>query len=44
MIVVGDKEINNNKLALRKHKVGMLGSFTFEEIIEKLDREIKNKL
>jgi len=44
MIVVGDKEMSNNKLALRKHKVGMVGFFTFEEITEKLDKEVKNKL
>jgi len=44
MIIVGDKELENKKLSLRKHKVGMLGSFTFEEVVDKLDKEIKNRL
>jgi threonyl-tRNA synthetase len=44
MIIVGDKELENKKLSLRKHRVGMLGSFTFEEVVDKLDKEIKNRL
>jgi threonyl-tRNA synthetase len=36
MIIVGDKEEENNTAALRKHGEGMIGTFTAEDIIQKL--------
>ncbi|MCM8804531.1 MAG: threonine--tRNA ligase, partial [Candidatus Omnitrophica bacterium] len=41
MIIIGDREIKEKKLSLREHKVGIIGSFTFEEIIEKFCKEIE---
>lgn len=37
MIIVGDKEEENNTAALRKHGEGMIGTFTAEDIIQKLN-------
>ncbi|MCM8818433.1 MAG: threonine--tRNA ligase [Candidatus Omnitrophica bacterium] len=44
MIIIGEKEIKENKISLRKHSVGMIGVFTFEELVEKLTEEINNKI
>ncbi|MCM8771539.1 MAG: threonine--tRNA ligase [Candidatus Omnitrophica bacterium] len=44
MVIVGEKEIKENKLSLRKHTKGMLGFFTLEEIEKKLNFEIENKM
>lgn len=44
MIIVGDREIKEEKLSLRKHREGEIGSFGLEEIIEKLEKEIENRL
>ncbi|MCM8806370.1 MAG: threonine--tRNA ligase [Candidatus Omnitrophica bacterium] len=44
MVIVGEKEIKENKLSLRKHTKGMLGFFTLEEIEKKLNFEIENKI
>jgi len=43
MVIIGDKEIKENKLSLRRHGSGMLGIFTFEEISERLKKEIQSK-
>jgi len=42
MFIVGEKEKENGKVSVRRHTEGDLGSFSVEEIIEKLNEEIKN--
>lgn len=37
MFVIGDKEIKENKISIRQHKVGNLGLFYLEEFINKLN-------
>ncbi|MGB9677371.1 MAG: threonine--tRNA ligase, partial [Candidatus Ratteibacteria bacterium] len=43
MIIIGDREIKENKFALRKHSAGMVGSFTLEEILERLKKQNQSK-
>ena len=43
MIVLGQKEIENNLVSVRSHKNGDLGSMNFENFVSKLLQEIKNK-
>ncbi|MCM8785815.1 MAG: threonine--tRNA ligase [Candidatus Omnitrophica bacterium] len=43
MIIIGDREIRENKLSLRKHRKGMLGEFSFNEIVELFKNEIISK-
>jgi threonyl-tRNA synthetase len=42
-IVIGDKEIEVNKVTLESRDLGQLGQMTKEELVEKLLEEIKNK-
>lgn len=42
-IVIGDKEIEANKVTLESRDAGQLGQITKEELVEKLLEEIKNK-
>jgi len=42
MIIIGDKEISENKISVRKHKEGDLGLIDLEKFIEALSEEIKN--
>ena len=42
-IVIGDKEIEANKVTLESRDAGQLGQMTKEELISKLLEEIKNK-
>ncbi|MGC8976446.1 MAG: threonine--tRNA ligase [Candidatus Ratteibacteria bacterium] len=44
MLIIGDKEIEENKLSIRKHREGMIGTFTFDEIIKKFDEELERKI
>lgn len=43
MLIVGDKEVENNVVAVRERKDGDLGQMTFEDITAKLLSEIANK-
>ena len=43
MIVVGEKEKEANKISVRQHRKGDLGSFEIEDFISKIIEEIKNK-
>ena len=43
MIVVGDKDIENNTVSVRSRKDGDLGSMTIEEMIAKFTKEIEDK-
>jgi len=36
MLIVGDKEVEKEEVALRKHKEGMTGSFKVEEVVKML--------
>ena len=40
MAVVGDREIENGEVSLRKHKKGMLGSFAMDTLVEMLKKEL----
>ena len=42
-IVIGDKEIEANKVTLESRDSGPLGQFSTDEIVSKLLEEIKNK-
>lgn len=43
MIIIGDKEIAENKISVRSKKLGDLGSISLEDFINKISEEIKNK-
>jgi len=43
MIIIGDKEIKEKKLSLRKHGKGMIGNFSLSEIKNILKKEIEDK-
>ena len=43
MIIIGDKEVENQNISVRKHLKGNLGAFQLNEFIEKLKREIEQK-
>ena len=43
MVIIGDKEIQENKLAVRSKKDGDLGSMSFEEFVKIISEEIKTK-
>jgi len=43
MIVIGERETTDRKLAVRKHGTGDAGSFTIEEFINKLTGEIHER-
>lgn len=43
VLIAGDKEIENGKVAIRKRGVGQIGEMTIDEFIEKLLEEIDTK-
>ena len=43
VLIAGDKEIENGKVAIRKRGVGQIGEMTIDEFIEKLVKEIETK-
>mgnify|MGYP004732281503 FL=1 len=43
VIVVGDNEVKENKISLRKRKIGDVGTFELSEFINNINEEIKNK-
>lgn len=44
MLIVGDREMENNQLAVRHREAGDLGAFTFNEFTEKLKKEIEERI
>lgn len=42
-LVIGDKEVENNTATLESRDAGQVGAFSVEEIIQKLQTQIKNK-
>lgn len=43
MLVVGDREVENNTLSVRKRSVGDIGASPVEEVINMMQEEISNK-
>ena len=43
MIVIGDKEIDSNTLAVRHRKDGDLGAMSFDDLVKKFKDEVENK-
>lgn len=43
-LIIGDKEKEEDKVAVRSRKEGMLGSMTFEDFYEKIKKEIDEKV
>ncbi len=43
LLIIGDKEIEENKVAIRKYGKGDIGSFSVEEFIQTLEQEIRDK-
>lgn len=43
MIVIGDKEIESNTLAVRHRKDGDLGAMSFDDLVKKFKDEVENK-
>ncbi|CDI50473.1 threonine--tRNA ligase [Clostridium tetani] len=44
MIILGDKEVNENKVAVRSRKEGDLGAISLEDFVGKLNYEIDNRI
>lgn len=44
MIIIGEKEAENETISLRKHSEGDLGSFTTENVVNLINTEIKSSL
>ena len=44
MVILGDKEVEANVVAVRQRGVGDIGTMTKEEFFDKLDKEIKEKI
>ncbi|MBP3630303.1 MAG: threonine--tRNA ligase, partial [Clostridia bacterium] len=43
-LVVGEKEVEANTVAVRKRKVGDIGTMSLEEFANRIDKEIKDKV
>ena len=43
MLIIGDKEVQENKLAVRARKDGDLGKLSLEDFIKKLQMEVSNQ-
>ena len=43
IVVVGDKDIENNTVSVRSRKDGDLGSMSIEEMLQKFTKEIEEK-
>ena len=44
MVVVGDKDIENNQISVRSRSKGELGSMTFDTFLARLQQEIEEKV
>ena len=40
MIIIGEKEVQNKTLSLRKHQIGDIGSFAIKSVVKQLKIEI----
>ena len=43
-IVIGDKEIETKKVTLENREKGQIGQMEIEEVLKKLQKEIRKKL
>ena len=43
MVIVGDNEVKNKNLSIRKRKVGDMGTLALEEFLEVVKREVRDK-
>ena len=43
MLILGDKEVEENKVGVRERKAGDLGQMDLNEFIEKVKKEIQDK-
>ena len=41
MIIIGEKEVENENISLRKHREGDIGNFTLKAVVKKLENEIE---
>ena len=44
MLIIGDNEVNKNTISVRKHKSGVLGDFSIDEFIKKLNIDISESI
>jgi len=44
MIIVGEKEQENNEVAIRRHGMGDVGTMPIEDFVELFNNEIKSSL
>ncbi|HRP31098.1 MAG TPA: threonine--tRNA ligase [Agriterribacter sp.] len=44
MVVVGEKEVNENKVAVRRHGKGDAGTKSVEEFVQEIRQQIKNRV
>jgi threonyl-tRNA synthetase len=44
MLIIGEKEFNENKVSVRRHGEGDLGSFTLDEFIQLINKEVNKGL
>ena len=44
MIIIGEKEVDNGTISVRKHKEGDLGSFTIDEFVDYMQKETQKDL
>jgi len=44
LAIIGDREMENRTLSIRKRKRGDIGSFTLDELLKNLKREIEEKV
>jgi threonyl-tRNA synthetase len=43
LLIIGDREINNHQVAVRKYSIGDQGSIPIEQFVQQIQQEIKNK-
>ena len=43
VVVVGDKEIETNSVAVRARGIGQIGTFKVDDFIDKIEEEIKTR-
>lgn len=43
MLIIGEKEVSNNNISVRKHKTGDLGQFNIDDFISQVLEEINHK-
>ena len=44
MLIIGDNEVNKNTISVRKHQSGVLGDFSTDEFIKKLNIDISESI